>query len=148
MMDWLPTFAKLAGGEPPKDRIIDGHDIRPLLFGEPGAKSRYDEAGFFYYMMDQLQAVRAGPWKLYLPLENKLTGLRRNQEKVPATLYDVRSDSSETKEVSVEHPDVVSRLTAMADKARADLGDLGREGKGQRPAGRFENPKPQVLTPP
>jgi hypothetical protein len=35
-------------------------------------------------MMDQLQAVRAGPWKLYLPLENKLMSLRRNQEKSPS----------------------------------------------------------------
>jgi arylsulfatase A-like enzyme len=145
MMDWLPTFAKLAGGDPPKDRIIDGHDIRPLLFAEPGAKSRYDEVGFHYYMMDQLQAVRAGPWKLYLPLEKKLMGLRRNQEKFSAALYDVRHDLGETKEVSAEHPDVVARLTALADKARADLGDLGRDGKGQRPAGHFENPKPQTL---
>ena len=38
MMDFVPTFAKLAGTPGPK-LAIDGHDIRPLLFGEAGAKS-------------------------------------------------------------------------------------------------------------
>lgn len=148
MMDWLPTFAKLAGGEPPRDRIIDGHDIRPLLFGQPGAKSGYDETGFFYYLSgyktDQLQAVRAGSWKLYLPLEKKIFRTRK-PENVPAMLYDVRNDISETKEVSAQHPDIVARLTGLADQAREDLGDLGHPGKNQRPAGRVNNPKPQVL---
>jgi arylsulfatase A-like enzyme len=148
MMDWLPTLAALAGGQPPQDRIIDGHDIRPLLFGEPGAKSCYDEVGFMYYMMDQLQAVRAGSWKLYLPLEKKLMSLRRNQQQVPAALYDVRADIGETEEVSAAHPDVVAHLTALAEKARVDLGDLGREGKNQRLAGHVDNPKPQLLVPP
>src|SRR5207247_3296038 len=38
-VDMLPTFAKLAGGAAPDDRPIDGKDIRPLLFGENGAKT-------------------------------------------------------------------------------------------------------------
>lgn len=38
-MDLLPTFARLADGQPPRDRTIDGHDIRPLLFGRPEATS-------------------------------------------------------------------------------------------------------------
>jgi arylsulfatase A-like enzyme len=148
MMDFLPTFARLAGGEPPRDRIIDGHDIRPIIFGEPGAKSRYDDVGFFYYMMDQLQAVRAGQWKLYLPLAAKVINLRRKQENTPAMLYDLRNDIGETKEVSASHPDIVARLTALADKAREDLGDLNRPGKNQRPAGHVDNPKPQLLAAP
>lgn len=148
MMDWLPTFAKLAGGEAPKDRIIDGHDIRPLLFGEPGAKSAYDDAGFYYFMMDQLQAVRAGPWKLYLPLQEKRVGLGGKTESFRAALYDVRHDLGETKEVSAERPEIVARLTALADRAREDLGDSGREGRNQRPAGHVDNPEPRVLPKP
>jgi len=145
MMDWLPTLAVLAGGEPPRDRIIDGADIRPILFGEAGAVSHYDEAGFFYYMMGQLQAVRAGPWKLYLPLEKKIVNLQRQQEQSPVMLYNVRSDVGETKECSAEHPAVVARLTALAEKGRADLGDESREGRNQRPAGHVDEPKPQRL---
>ena len=145
MMDWLPTLAKLAGAEPPRDRIVDGSDIRPLLFGEAGAISHYDDVGFYYYMMGQLQAVRAGPWKLYLPLEQKILNLQRQQVKFPVLLYDVRKDPGETKECSAEHPEVAVRLTALAEKARADLGDEGREGKNQRPAGLAAHPKPQRM---
>ncbi|HUT12670.1 MAG TPA: sulfatase, partial [Thermoguttaceae bacterium] len=38
-LDLMPTLAKLAGTSAPADRIIDGKDIRPLLFGEEGARS-------------------------------------------------------------------------------------------------------------
>ncbi len=143
-MDLLPTFALLAGGKPPSDRIIDGHDVRPLLFGEPGAKSPYE--AFYYYYTDQLQAVRSGPWKLFLPLESftRHPHFKRGQ-KATALLFNVAEDIGSTNNVADEHPDVVRRLTALAEKAREDLGDRNRRGKNQRPPGRCENPKPQVL---
>ncbi|MEW6303247.1 MAG: sulfatase [Verrucomicrobiota bacterium] len=145
-MDLLPTFAKLAGGEPPRDRKIDGHDARPLLLGEKGAKSAYDETGFFYYRLEQLQAVRSGPWKLYLPLPNKYIANNRKTAPSKLELYDVRHDVGEEREISAQHPDVVKRLLALAETARADLGDVARPGKGQRPAGFVQDPKPQVKT--
>lgn len=144
MMDVLPTCIALAGGKLPKDRIIDGQDLRPMLLGER-FDSRYDEIGFFYYMLGQLQAVRAGPWKVYLPLERKIANLRRQEEKSTAQLFDVRHDLGETREVSAEHPEVVARLTSLAERARDDLGDEGRGGKNQRPAGHLDHPKPQLF---
>jgi arylsulfatase A-like enzyme len=145
MMDFLPTCAVLAGASLPPGHIIDGQDLRPLITGAPGATSRYDEAGFFYYMMDQLQAVRSGPWKLYLPLDNKIVGLGRKTAPSRTELFDVRNDLGETTEVSAQHPEVVTRLLALADTAREDLGDLDRDGRNQRPAGWVADPKPQVL---
>jgi len=145
-MDLLPTFAELAGAPlPPKP--IDGHDIRPLLFGNPGAKSPWDESGFCYYYMDQLQAVRAGSWKLYLPLENKYISLGRKKAPAKLALYDVRHDVHEDHEVSAEHSDVVQRLLTLADRAREEYGDMQRAGKGQRPAGSVNNPRPLVPAP-
>ena len=35
-MDWYPTFATLAGVRVPKDRVIDGRDITPLLTDRTG----------------------------------------------------------------------------------------------------------------
>lgn len=140
-MDLLPTFAKLAGAPLP-DRKIDGRDIRPLLFGEAGAKSPYDETGFFYYRMEQLQAVRWKQWKLYLPLEGKFIANNRKTASAKLELYDVRSDVSEEHEVSATQPDVVKHMLALADSAREELGDVNRPGKGQRPAGWVKNPKP------
>ncbi|MFA6544265.1 MAG: sulfatase [Limisphaerales bacterium] len=140
-MDLLPTFARLASVPPPA-RPVDGHDIRPLLFAETGAKSPWDAKGFAYYEMEQLQAIRAGEWKLYLPLTNKFTSLGRKTAPVKLQLFDVLRDVSEAREVSAQHPDVVQRLLGLADAVRADIGDMGRPGSGQRPAGWVENPRP------
>jgi arylsulfatase A-like enzyme len=145
-MDLLPTIAVLAGAALP-DRPIDGHDIRPLILGEPAARSPWDDVGFCYFLMDQLQAVRAGPWKLYLPLAEKYVTIGRRKAEAKAALYDVRRDAGETREVAAEHPAVVERLTLLAERARRELGDGDRLGSGQRPAGFVENPQPLVPPP-
>ncbi len=144
-MDLLPTMAALVGAPLP-DRPIDGHDIRPLLFCEPDAISPWDRVGFCYYLMEQLQAVRAGPWKLYLPLAEKYVTIGRRKETARMALYDVRHDVGETREVSAEHPEVVERLTAMAERVRRELGDGDQPGSGQRKAGSVSSP--QSLVPP
>ena len=143
-MDLLPTFAKLAGGSPPMDHKIDGHDIAPLLFGEEDAKTPYE--AFYYYHMDQLQAVRSGPWKLFLPIKAKQAHPHFNKKRRPAAmLFNVSEDISSKYDVAAEHPDIVARLSLMADDARADLGDLGKRGSGQRNPGKIANPVPQLL---
>ncbi len=143
LMDLLPTFAHLAGTTAPKDRTIDGHDIWPLMTGKPDARTPYD--AFYYYYLEQLQAVRSGPWKLYLPLTEKWQNFRRDAKPAPAELYDLDADISETDNRAKGHPDVVQRLMKFAEEARADLGDYDRPGKDQRPAGFVEHPTPRLL---
>jgi arylsulfatase A-like enzyme len=142
-IDLLPTFAAIAGTHPPADRVIDGRDIRPLLFGAPGATSPHE--AIYYYHQEQLQAIRSGPWKLYLPLEEKQELGRTAKTPTPARLFHLIDDLGETKDLASERPDVVRRLTAFADAAREDLGDAGKPGKNQRAAGWVENPTPRVL---
>jgi arylsulfatase A-like enzyme len=140
-MDLLPTFAHLAGAALPA-RPIDGHNVCPLFFGEPDARSPWDEEGLMFYRMEQLQAVRSGRWKLYLPLAEKVIANNRRTAPAALQLFDVRNDVGETREVSTERGDVVRRLTALAEKARGELGDLNRTGRGQRPAGHVASPVP------
>ena len=143
-LDFLPTLAALAGAVPDSTRRIDGFDAQDLWFGKADAKSRYDQGGFFFYHMAQLQAVRRGPWKLYLPLDQALTlGAKKTPAQV-MRLFNVRTDISEQHEAAAEHPDVVKSLLALAEGARSDLGDLNRPGAGQRPAGRVDAPTPRV----
>ena len=143
-MDLLPTFARLAGAKPPRDRTIDGKDIRPLILGEDGATSPHEV--FYYYYADQLQAVRSGPWKLLLPLDNSRKGYYgSHHEPLASILFNVVEDVACEKNVLDEHPDIVKRLYELAEKGRADLGDVGRSGAGVRPAGYFENPTPRLL---
>ena len=141
-MDLLPTFAQLAGAETPGYRIIDGKDIWPLLSGGKDAASPHE--AFFYYYLAQLQAVRAGKWKLHLPLKAKWTNFRGASRPSRAELYDLETDVGETTNVANRHPEVVERLGELARRAREDLGDVGREGKGQRPAGMVKNPTPRL----
>ncbi|HUW19058.1 MAG TPA: sulfatase-like hydrolase/transferase [Sedimentisphaerales bacterium] len=126
-MDFLPTFAKLAGARVPTDRIIDGKDIWALMT-DPKAKTPYKK--FFYYFEGQLGAVRSGDWKLVL--ERK-----RGKEQISAGLYNLDRDTGEQNDVSARHPEIVRRLTALADKIREDIGDsvTGITGKNIRPPG-------------
>jgi arylsulfatase A len=143
-MDLLPTFALLAGTKPPGDRIVDGHDIRPLLLGEPGAESPYE--AFYYYYGSQLQAVRSGPWKLFVPLDKpQRHPHHRGQGPSPAMLFNVVDDVGCRQNVAQEHPEVVRRLMQFAERARQDLGDLDRPGANCRPVGHVEKPTPRVL---
>jgi hypothetical protein len=100
-----------------------------------------------YYDREQLQAVRSGPWKLYLPLEKKFSKLGRHTAPAKLELYDVHRDLHEDHEVSAQQPDVVMRLLSLAENLRAEIGDVDRPGKGQRPAGQVDDPKPLVPGP-
>lgn len=142
-MDVLPTLAELAGVAVPQDRTIDGHSLAPLLC-EGVRGSAYDETGFFYYFMGQLQAVRSGPWKLYLPLSAKLLGPGQQTASAELNLFNLDDDVGEAREVSAQHPEVVRRLMVFAEQAREDIGDGSHEGHGQRPAGWVEHPTARV----
>jgi arylsulfatase A len=139
MMDLLPTLTRLAGGRVDASRVIDGKDIWNLWVGAPGAESPHE--AFYYYMADQLQAVRCGLWKLHLPLET----IRGRQVNRPLKLIDLGTDPQETTDLSRQHPDIVQRLLALARQARNELGDLNQRGRGRRPAGRVNHPTPRVL---
>ncbi len=129
-MDLYPTLAALGGGSVPDDRIIDGRDIQALWFDD--APSPHE--AFFYYWMNELHAVRSGDWKLHFA--------KRDEEH--RALYNLVDDLGETTDVSADHPEVVARLEALAETARADLGDsrLDRQGSGVRPIGRVDDPQP------
>ena len=118
-MDLLPTFAALAGAESPRDRDIDGHDIRPLLFGHHDANSPYE--AFFYYQRDQLQAVRSGPWKLFLSIENPIRHPHfagSQASPTPKLLFNVVEDIGCEMNLAQEELAVVTRLEKLAENER------------------------------
>ena len=126
MMDILPTFVKLAGGELPTDRKLDGADIWPILAGQPGAKSPHDV--FYYYRGLKLQAVRSGPWKLHLAKKD---------------LYNLETDIGETTNVASTNPVVVERMGTLAGQMKEDLGLYGI-GPGCRQLGRVPDAQPII----
>ncbi len=133
IMDFLPTFYQLVHRKPFNQVIIDGHNIWPLLTGER-KESPYQ--AFFYYDRDQLQAVRAGKWKLHLPLPDRFKAHYTDETIVmEAALYDLEKDVSESNNLAVQNPDIVQQLMQYANGARQALGDKNMKSPYMRPAG-------------
>jgi arylsulfatase A len=142
-MDVLPTFARLAGGEAPKDRVIDGRDIWPVLSGQ--TKDSPHEA-LFYFAGNTLEAVRSGPWKLAVAPQGK-SKKDDDPDKVPASfdaprLYNLDTDIGETTDVAAAHPEVVKRLQTLLERMDGDLGLRGDKAPGVRRPGNVSNPQP------
>ncbi|HEX9660318.1 MAG TPA: sulfatase [Rhodothermales bacterium] len=155
-MDLLPTVAGLVGAKVPTDRVIDGKDIRPILFGDSANVDPYE--AFFYYQDGRLEAVRSGNWKLHVPHwyvtadsigNDALPGVYR-RDNMPLALYDLTSDPGERVDVSDRHPDVVDRLGTLIERARAEIGDdlTGSRGSHARPPSQVAAPWGQNPLPP
>jgi arylsulfatase len=113
MIDWFPTFVKLAGGAVPADRIIDGCDLTPVLFGT-GKRANQD---FVYMHNGKLHAFRSGDWKIKLP-EEVYKGNFWVAD-VPAhdtVFYNLRNDIAESLDVKNQYPnEYQSTLSKMND---------------------------------
>ncbi len=135
-MDLLPTLSKLAGGDVPGDRVIDGKDIWPLLAGKPDAKSPHEA---IYYLRGRgVDGIRVGDWK-YRVATDKPPKEKRSKRQ-PAcesklkkvnveTLYNLSEDIGEQTNLIVEHPEIAQRLKRQLATFETDL------RKNLRPAG-------------
>ena len=116
--DLLPTFAKLAGAELPKNKI-DGKNIWPLMSKEKNAKSPHTD--FYYYRGNGLRAIRSGKWKLHIGNKNKL------QTKKPSLmLYNLAKDISEKTDVSANNQETVKLLYKRAQEFDIKLKENAR----------------------
>ena len=121
-IDILPTFARLAGAEAPKDRVIDGKDISELLLAKPGAESPH---GVHFYEID---GVRRGRWKLVRLPKGKME------------LYDLDVDLGERDNLAERFPKRVAELKSLLDAHAKDLQER------RRPAAFVEDPKPLLTS--
>jgi len=107
-IDFMPTFANLAGFKVPHDRTIDGVDQTELLLG----KSKEGARDNFLYLNN---AVRQGKWK-YLRAEHKIPGYARDRErKQVEELYDLTADIGERNNLTAKYPEKVSELKRLME---------------------------------
>jgi arylsulfatase len=163
-LDLLPTLAKVCGLGPP-ERRIDGVDLSPLLLGRPGAAGRESFAYFSGTELHAVRAGRwklhlphdyltvDGPpgtggkpanFARMAPTAIEESGVRGIASRhgyavrrIPQSLFDLTADPGETTDVSASHPEMVTKLLALAAEVRRDLGDslTNTPGPGRRPAG-------------
>jgi len=147
-IDLFPTIAELVGLKLPTLKI-DGVSLLPILHGDVTAQPRKEF--YYYYRVNNLEAVRIDDWKLVLPHEGRTyenfdvgmdgyPGKVNENAEVKSGLYDLRRDPGERYDLQNQFPEIVKSLQALADKAREDLGDniLKMEGKNRRKAGSLE----------
>ena len=102
ILDWYPTFAKLAGAEVPASAMIEGRDVWPIL-----ARAQQKPADpVLYWNVGNKQAVMAARMKL-------IVGAKQKNE-----LFDLRNDPMET--------------TNVAETRQADLAAMHQLLKKQR----------------
>jgi arylsulfatase A-like enzyme len=110
-IDFMPTFATLAGYKVPNDRVIDGVDQTDLLLGKSKTGARDN---FFYN-----NAMRKGKWK-YLKAKHCMHGYARDRKrKQVEELYDLHADLGETTNLASKHPEKVAELKKLMEAVGA-----------------------------
>ena len=141
-IDLLPTAVSLAGGTVPATPVIDGRDISPLLLGKSTTSPR---EAHYYFRGYNLEAVRQGPWKLAIAPQNETMGkdVLPDASGPAPRLYNLEQDLGEKTNVADQHPEIVTKLQALATRMSGEIG--GQQPTARRPAG--EAAKPQTLYP-
>ncbi|MFM1941425.1 MAG: Arylsulfatase precursor [Verrucomicrobiota bacterium] len=116
-LDLFPTVLGLAGLKLPADRVYDGFDLSPVLFGT--GESPRD--AMFYYHGARLFAVREGAFKAHFLTKTSYVGQKEAVVHDPPLLFQVEEDPGEQFDVAAAHPDVVARLTRLAEAHRSGI---------------------------
>jgi arylsulfatase A-like enzyme len=115
-MDLFTTALTLAGAEIPTDRVIDGVDMSPILFGS--GPSRRDV--FFYYRGATLYAARKGSFKAHF-ITRPGYGADSPETHDPPLLFHLGHDPAERFNVAAAHPDVVADIAREVERHRATI---------------------------
>ncbi len=109
--DMMPTFAELAGVEPPP---TDGISIVPTLLGN--GRQRDHEWVYWELVSSgnvlRAQAARMGRWKFV-----------RNSSESRVELYDLGADETETTDLASSHPDLIREFESWVRKNRTQPPD-------------------------
>ena len=102
IIDFMPTFLKLAGAEYPVDfdgrhpLPLDGRSLAPLFRGETRPAPE-----FLAWRVTKHRVLRSGDWKI----------IGKNDDE-PWELFNLVNDGTETTDLARQHPDIVRDLAA------------------------------------
>jgi len=131
-LDILPTIFAITGVELPKDRTIDGRDIRSLLMPEKH-NNKLEEFKFLYsYSDNKPSAMRKAAWKLHVRIGSQTkNNYGFSASKETPLLFQVEKDLGERINLTKQHPEKVSDL----------LNDLETFEEQMKEEGSFWGPK-------
>jgi len=115
-LDLFPTFCSLADLKVSSDRIYDGYDLSPLMFGT--GKSKRDV--IFYYRDTEVFAVRKGDYKVHFKTQDGY-GQQKPMIENPPLLYNINVDPSEKYNIAKEHPEVIAEIKKILEKHQSGV---------------------------
>jgi len=128
VVDWLPTFASLAGATLPAGQKFDGVNIWPLL---DGSVVQAPERLFYLKYLGGMSALRDGGWKLVTLGESRfalssMPGPDRGDE-----LFNIAEDPFEKRDLASTNPDILARMQSLLiEQMRGDSPQF-RDGSPQ-----------------
>ncbi len=160
-LDFLPTFAHLAGHEGEFDTTLDGQSLVPLIDGKDETVFVREDPVLMFHQAGRRpgrSAVREGKYKL---VKHWARRSKAGDETLPYTLelYDLDEDIGEMNDLSATYPEITTDLhdkllrfiaetnSEFEDNPRSDpMGILEqREGLGKNRKERVKNRKPVVV---
>jgi arylsulfatase A-like enzyme len=130
-LDFLPTFAELAGYDKEFPKAIDGGSLLPLLFDEKVDKIERNSESLIFHQSSHRKprsAIRKGNYKLikYWSRESKYPNCPKTE------LFDISKDLAETTDISEQNPEIKkeleTELMAFIKKTNAETGTRNIEG--------------------
>ena len=115
-LDLFPTLVSLAGVDAPFDRIIDGSDLSPVLFGT----GNVERDAYFFYSGTEVFGARQGRHKLHFQTRDIYTQ-RQPDVYDPPVLYELGADPSEQWDVAADNAPVVRSITAAVERHRRSV---------------------------
>jgi len=115
-MDLFPTLAKIAGGEVPEDRAIDGIDMSDFLLGKTEESGR---EGFIVYMGNDIFGVKWRDWKIHFKEQSGWNGVLR--EYTMPRVYNLINDPFERENVLFPHTWVLRKGLPQLEEHVASL---------------------------
>jgi len=116
VLDLLPTAVSLARTSLPKDLVLDGTNLAPLLFEQ----KTLTERPLFYYRGNDIFACRLGEWKAHFSTQTGYGQPQPEHHETPL-LFHLGTDPSEKRDVAAKHPEVLARIQALVTKQRASV---------------------------
>lgn len=153
ILDLFPTVLTAAGVELPRERMLDGKNILPLLEG----KSASPHEALYSYQ-NGLRTVRVGEWKLHRrvppphrrgadwidprapngvtllapfeqPKPDAYPGVQTGESPAGWALFNIKDDPSEQHDVAGKNPEIVARLKAKFETMDAEVNKETRKPK-------------------
>ena len=131
MLDWLPTFAAMAGVEKPENIVIDGRDLTPVLQQNTGGA---DDRVLAFYAHGNLEAIRIGDWKYKREFDASTLGVpgalrfilgeEYGFKSHGPLLFNLADDPGEKTNLIRKHPEKAEELSAALADFESEMGDV------------------------